>query len=267
MSSASSFCRWSRDWPPVFFLMIRRPPRSTLFPYTTLFRSRTEGPHSRAGAGWAAQDLPQGTARRQKGRLNSRTMAIRTPLAPSLPRRGRVARAARRVGVKFRPAVTPPASPGSRPGVGTLPFQGTDGASGATEASSVATEPRLHPLQLAFLHHALVRLARALDAVLQLAVGLRQLADDLVVAAGRRGGGSGAREAHHLTGTKSVCHLSSNSPIRSARDPMVRDASLLTMRIASLDLILRSGRRPRLEGGGRSLDLRAAARPGQEPYP
>src|SRR5712691_13025153 len=26
--------------PFVFFLMIRRPPRSTLFPYTTLFRSR-----------------------------------------------------------------------------------------------------------------------------------------------------------------------------------------------------------------------------------
>src|SRR5437879_12484252 len=26
-----------------FFLMIRRPPRSTLFPYTTLFRSRPEG--------------------------------------------------------------------------------------------------------------------------------------------------------------------------------------------------------------------------------
>src|SRR2546425_9289302 len=25
-----------------FFLMIRRPPRSTLFPYTTLFRSRAE---------------------------------------------------------------------------------------------------------------------------------------------------------------------------------------------------------------------------------
>src|SRR2546430_13254032 len=29
-----------------FFLMIRRPPRSTLFPYTTLFRSRV-GRHSR----------------------------------------------------------------------------------------------------------------------------------------------------------------------------------------------------------------------------
>src|SRR5476649_981973 len=32
------------DSPFVFFLMIRRPPRSTLFPYTTLFRSR---PHPR----------------------------------------------------------------------------------------------------------------------------------------------------------------------------------------------------------------------------
>src|SRR6478672_12969808 len=27
-----------------FFLMIRRPPRSTLFPYTTLFQSRTSAP-------------------------------------------------------------------------------------------------------------------------------------------------------------------------------------------------------------------------------
>src|SRR5687768_17710904 len=27
----------------IFFLMIRRPPRSTLFPYTTLFRSLVEG--------------------------------------------------------------------------------------------------------------------------------------------------------------------------------------------------------------------------------
>src|SRR5688572_32875784 len=33
----------------LFFLMIRRPPRSTLFPYTTLFRSRQElqGPRGR----------------------------------------------------------------------------------------------------------------------------------------------------------------------------------------------------------------------------
>src|SRR3972149_8473576 len=30
-----------RVWFLFFFLMIRRPPRSTLFPYTTLFRSAT----------------------------------------------------------------------------------------------------------------------------------------------------------------------------------------------------------------------------------
>src|SRR3712207_9158428 len=30
------------SWPLDFFLMIRRPPRSTLFPYTTLFRSGLE---------------------------------------------------------------------------------------------------------------------------------------------------------------------------------------------------------------------------------
>src|SRR2546430_13259132 len=34
--------------PPFFFLMIRRPPRSTLFPYTTLFRSRLHGPDAPA---------------------------------------------------------------------------------------------------------------------------------------------------------------------------------------------------------------------------
>src|SRR3712207_8864334 len=33
----------------VFFLMIRRPPRSTLFPYTTLFRSRAAAEHDRNG--------------------------------------------------------------------------------------------------------------------------------------------------------------------------------------------------------------------------
>src|SRR3712207_8146934 len=32
-----------------FFLMIRRPPRSTLFPYTTLFRSRDDAPRARRG--------------------------------------------------------------------------------------------------------------------------------------------------------------------------------------------------------------------------
>src|SRR5215208_7299239 len=32
-----------------FFLMIRRPPRSTLFPYTTLFRSDLLGDHATTG--------------------------------------------------------------------------------------------------------------------------------------------------------------------------------------------------------------------------
>src|SRR3712207_7787926 len=34
----------------VFFLMIRRPPRSTLFPYTTLFRSHRSGESARSAA-------------------------------------------------------------------------------------------------------------------------------------------------------------------------------------------------------------------------
>src|SRR3712207_7044625 len=41
----------------VFFLMIRRPPRSTLFPYTTLFRSRELLRHGTAGLS-VAFDLP-----------------------------------------------------------------------------------------------------------------------------------------------------------------------------------------------------------------
>src|SRR5258708_38467006 len=47
-----------------FFLMIRRPPRSTLFPYTTLFRSSF--PHGGGnGRGICAQRLvgPQGVSR------------------------------------------------------------------------------------------------------------------------------------------------------------------------------------------------------------
>src|SRR3712207_9143282 len=34
---------YSNIWFVFFFLMIRRPPRSTLFPYTTLFRSELTG--------------------------------------------------------------------------------------------------------------------------------------------------------------------------------------------------------------------------------
>src|SRR3712207_7537457 len=44
-----------------FFLMIRRPPRSTLFPYTTLFRSRADVPgHEEAEAPAVRQELGVG---------------------------------------------------------------------------------------------------------------------------------------------------------------------------------------------------------------
>src|SRR5256885_9219845 len=68
-----------------FFLMIRRPPRSTLFPYTTLFRSHLGGqrrldtrqPDGDSGAdghgGRDADELPQD---RKSTRLNSSHLVI-----------------------------------------------------------------------------------------------------------------------------------------------------------------------------------------------
>src|SRR5574340_1483627 len=52
-----------------FFLMIRRPPRSTLFPYTTLFRSlRAVAPKSRMILSWRSVLPPED---RKSTRLNS----------------------------------------------------------------------------------------------------------------------------------------------------------------------------------------------------
>src|SRR6266508_5489358 len=42
-----------------FFLMIRRPPRSTLFPYTTLFRSTSAASGTRFRAGFDCADLAE----------------------------------------------------------------------------------------------------------------------------------------------------------------------------------------------------------------
>src|SRR6202041_695058 len=62
-SSSSLYC--------FFFLMIRRPPRSTLFPYTTLFRSSTATCPATALA-WAARARRPSRARDRKStRLNS----------------------------------------------------------------------------------------------------------------------------------------------------------------------------------------------------
>src|SRR3989442_15219461 len=54
-----------------FFLMIRRPPRSTLFPYTTLFRSLRSDAHRRARAGNAL--------RRVDGQRHDRGRDVRRP--------------------------------------------------------------------------------------------------------------------------------------------------------------------------------------------
>src|SRR5438132_10846164 len=55
-----------------FFLMIRRPPRSTLFPYTTLFRSFLAGDLRQADGGADAGDrLGAVPADRKSTRLNS----------------------------------------------------------------------------------------------------------------------------------------------------------------------------------------------------
>src|SRR2546422_4761454 len=47
--------------------MIRRPPRSTLFPYTTLFRSTVTGPFSGGTAGETAWEGGRGAASRRTG--------------------------------------------------------------------------------------------------------------------------------------------------------------------------------------------------------
>src|SRR5438874_7361175 len=62
-----------------FFLMIRRPPRSTLFPYTTLFRSRSRGrpPQGSRGAARLRGDRARGRrADRKSTRLNSSHVEI-----------------------------------------------------------------------------------------------------------------------------------------------------------------------------------------------
>src|SRR2546422_11640550 len=79
--------------PAFFFLMIRRPPRSTLFPYTTLFRSTPPGPAAEAG-GAILSDIRRAIARRRgraRRRVRPRRMRVLGKLleaaAADLPRR------------------------------------------------------------------------------------------------------------------------------------------------------------------------------------
>src|SRR5574340_1333733 len=57
-----------------FFLMIRRPPRSTLFPYTTLFRSTIAGPDATV----STQPCPPPAAR-SASRSEEHTSELQSP--------------------------------------------------------------------------------------------------------------------------------------------------------------------------------------------
>src|SRR5437588_11081643 len=79
-------CRVLALLPPfLFFLMIRRPPRSTLFPYTTLFRSRgsgSRGPgraHARPAPGPGA--CRTGTCGRSRDRKSTRLNSSHTVIS------------------------------------------------------------------------------------------------------------------------------------------------------------------------------------------
>src|SRR6266511_287230 len=60
-----------------FFLMIRRPPRSTLFPYTTLFRSRRR-PRGRPARSAPAGDRCAGTRSRRSSRSEEHTSELQS---------------------------------------------------------------------------------------------------------------------------------------------------------------------------------------------
>src|SRR2546430_4522941 len=70
-----------------FFLMIRRPPRSTLFPYTTLFRSRERRPLFAA-----PRRRPRRRRRRRKGACAAQYERLSQPDPPPAAGRRRARR-------------------------------------------------------------------------------------------------------------------------------------------------------------------------------
>src|SRR5256885_5413885 len=64
-----------------FFLMIRRPPRSTLFPYTTLFRSSSPASSLAAGASFPPLRLPSSSPGRPRPstRSEEHTSELQSP--------------------------------------------------------------------------------------------------------------------------------------------------------------------------------------------
>src|SRR6266705_7157441 len=85
---------------PLFFLMIRPPPRSTLFPYTTLFRSR---PHAAPAARHPARHRRGRHGTRRQPRPGGRERSAPGPGRPGRGRPGlRPSRAARARGCGHR---------------------------------------------------------------------------------------------------------------------------------------------------------------------
>src|SRR2546430_10022918 len=73
MAELMWFTRMTLSMRFFFFLMIRRPPRSTLFPYTTLFRSRV---HGKAGMGVSPR-AATGQQHHGRGTLDERRDRVR----------------------------------------------------------------------------------------------------------------------------------------------------------------------------------------------
>src|SRR5436305_11033635 len=80
MSRASrGLCMLLMRWTSFFFLMMRRPPRSTLFPYTTLFRSivrRCMGAEGAVETGSQPHHSGRDPVDRKSTRLNSSHVRI-----------------------------------------------------------------------------------------------------------------------------------------------------------------------------------------------
>src|SRR5256885_9842156 len=105
-----------------FFLMIRRPPRSTLFPYTTLFRScpcRRASLARRAGGACPADPVPFPALLPGRGGRHSAPVAARRPAAACGEAPPRDALAGDRGG--FRGGVLRPVGFHSHPSAGPRP--------------------------------------------------------------------------------------------------------------------------------------------------
>src|SRR6266496_1377081 len=144
----------------LFFIMIRRPPRSTLFPYTTLFRSAPPTPSS-SETGWCAPGTAWAPSDRKSTRLNSSHVEIsyavfglkkkKSADLPHPAKRSYAAPAHRSVARRCRRAVGSADGSGgvSPPPRGPAPFEGGrgSGARGGTLGRSqpVVERPRPAP--------------------------------------------------------------------------------------------------------------------------